>query len=317
MSTLDPICPNDDMPIHDGAWICQHCGTTLRRALANIIDLRAELDATVLRQAKTRSSGTYTERGPFGPRNEAPIPNEDPAPVNLGAAETAYIVDNTITTWARDLMETTGATLPEPATVAFTLVRQWPSCPVVPAHPTSRAALLLWRHVDWWRRRQEAPEFYSEILAVEDDLKRAVDTRSRDSMTIGKCPIEWPDDDGVLRVCGGDVRARSTPQSMTLAELRRGLTPLPRCRRCQTEAEVEWWQERIMPEVAAAVTASDLIGVIAFELQWPVTHDQIRQWKSRGKIEAVGKDDKGRTLYDHRDVIERIRLDVRRARVGG
>lgn len=317
MSSLDPICPNDDKPIHDGAWICIDCGTTLRRALANIIDLRDDLDATIQRQARTRTAGTYIETGPFSATNEPPIPNEEPAPANLGAIETAYVVDSTVTTWTRDLIETTGATLPEPAPPRFTLARQWPTCPIVPTHPVARAALLLWRHVDWWRRRQEAPEFYSEMLAVEDDLKRAVDTVTRDSMSIGRCPIEWPDGDGIMRTCGGDVRARSAPTGTTLADMRRGSSPLPRCRRCHTEASVEWWQERIMPEVAAAVTTNDLIGVIAFELQWPVTHDQIRQWKARGKIESVGKDDKGRTLYDHRDVIERIRMDVRRSRVGG
>lgn len=318
---VDPICPNDDRPIHDGAWLCDQCGTTLARALANIIDLRAELETTILRQSKTRSGGTYAEKGPFGPRNESPIPNEEPAPVNLGAVETAFVVDNTITTWARDLMETTGASLPEPVHPPFTLARQWPSCPTVPTHATARAALLLWRHVQWWRRRSEGPEFYSEILAIESDLKRAVDSPARDSLLIGKCPIEWPDEDGIMRVCGGEVRAYAAPKEMTLAEMRKGLSVQPRCRRCATEADVDWWQERIMPELATKVTASDLIGVIAFELHWTVTHDQIRQWKSRGKIEAAGRDIKGRTLYDHRDVIERIRMDVRRAReaarVGG
>lgn len=329
MSTVLPECPNDDKPIHDGAWLCGDCGKTLRIALEHIIDLRGEVEATITRQAHTRAGGgridpnaaalTVKADPPRGSRYmEPPLANEAAAALNLAASEAAHAVDNAVTTWARTLMETTGATLPEPGRPMPGQWRaatgSWPTCEVVPANPTARAALLLWRHVEWWRHRQEGPDFLSEMLDAEHRLTRAVDTTARESMRIGTCPVEWPNTDGIDEVCGGEVRAWPMPAVATLRELfdLRDVQRLPKCLRCETEADVSWWLREMVPELSPRVTATELIGVIAFELHWPVTHEQIRQWAHRDKIRVVDKDSKGRNLYDHTEVIAAIRGDVER-----
>ncbi len=322
--TVLPECPICDEPIHDGAWICQKCGVKLGDALTRIATLRPELDRAITRQAKVRSSGTHRER--VAPGDEEPIPNETPLIVNLDAMETGFVVDNTVTTWARDLMETLDLDLPEaPQPFGPICSSQWcrhASCDEirygVTWHPTVAAAHLLRENVRWWRQRQEAPTLYEEITGAAFLLEAAVDSRRRDYVVLGPCPLTVDDTEGQVVACTGEVRAFPAPADLTTEEKRR--ERLPRCTQCKTDATVEWWQAHILgnPESSPLVTARDLIGIIAYRLEWTVTHDQIRQWKHRGKIESAGKDAKGRTLYRHAAVVQAIREDVRqrKERVG-
>ena len=312
--SLDPTCPNDDTPIKDAAFLCHACGRTLQVALGNIIDLWPELNTTLTRQSRTRSSGTRVEK-PSWHDTESAIPNEDPLPVNMAASDAVWAIRNTITTWARDMIESTGWELPEPSAPDLEVTNSRPRCPVVPADEVQRAALLLMRNVQWWRHRQVGPDFMDDVLAAENLAKRTVDTANRDSMVIGACPVQWPDEDDQMTTCGGEVRAWPTPEGVTLVE-RKTEARLPKCMRCGTEADVSWWQGQMMPEIGEQVTATELIGIVAFELHWTITHDQIRQWVHREKIAKVGKDTRGRSLYDWRAVVSAIRADIEAARAG-
>lgn len=129
---------------------------------------------------------------------------------------------------------------------------------------------------------------------------------------IGRCPQEWEfDPEEGMKVCGGKVYAeQETISDLTISEQRAAKQPT--CRRCGTEADVDWWYRLMFPDAGTShlVTVDELIGVIAVRLDWVVTHGQVRIWKHRGKIESAGKDAKGRTLYRHDDVIEAVRDDV-------
>lgn len=134
---------------------------------------------------------------------------------------------------------------------------------------------------------------------------------------IGTCPIEWEaeTDDGHLemRECGGDVRAFPAPYvDPTRAE--QVAQPLPTCHKCGTSATVDWWYHEMYGQhgVSHLVTVDELIAVIAVRLDYIATRGQIRVWKHRGKIEGAGKDSKGRTLYQHDDVIAAIQTEVER-----
>jgi hypothetical protein len=324
VSTVLPECPRDGKPIPDGGFICRDCGDTLRVALEHILNLRDELEATITRQARTRSTGgrrpdaqpeaARVEPAPRSRFMEPPISNEGASPFNVAASEAAGLIDNTVTTWARHLMESVGVDLPEagPSPLGwFPLTITHPRCPVVPHHPTARAALLMWRHVHWWRQRAEVEEMLEEILSAEKTLMRAIDTDTRSSMYVGPCPILWPDEDDQMRTCGGEVRAWPMPAVDTLRDLQRTPVRMPKCLRCETEADITWWHREMMPDLAPQVTTDGLISVIAFELHWTVTHEQIRQWKHRGRIHAhPERDSRGRTLWDHGAVIAAIREDV-------
>ena len=355
MTTPDlPICPNDGKPIHDGKFLCRGCIKTFQVALGHIIELRPELELSITRQSHTRtgprrpedttqSALADVEPLPFSNTLEPPIPNEDPLAVNLAASQAATEADRTIRHWVRQLVTTRGVQLPKMAAVPttkivpvpstgraprWTRLEPWrpatntnPACPVIPAHPTARGAWLLWTNLDWIVKRPSAPAVLSAMLAVEATLTNAVDTTARDSMVIGVCPVEWPDptQDDLMTPCGGDVRAWPIP-SGTLVELSTLARParLPKCMRCQTEATIDWWHHEMRPELSPRVTTNELISVIAFELRYTVSHDLLRQWKNRGKIHALpDRDKKGRTLWDHREVLDAIREDVRKQRMKG
>lgn len=346
-----PECPTDGKPIHDGAFLCRDCKRTLRVALTRIIELRPELESTITRQARTRSGRRRPEpvdptaaRTIPAPRSkfaEPPIPNEDPLALNLSASHAAENADRELRPWVRGLTLTQGVdvprmavpakatTVPVPATgdaPRWTRLEPWravtgtyPTCPVIPVHATARGAWLLLRHLDWLTRRPSAPDLLDAMLDIERTLVSAVDTTHRDSMVIGTCPVLWPDPahDDEMRPCGGDVRAWPIPIG-TLVELSQmqKAARLPKCMRCETEGTIDWWHHEMAPQLSPQVTTNELIGVIAYELRWTVTHEQIRTWKSRRKIEALPeKDSKGRTLWDHRAVLDAIRSEVRTQRV--
>lgn len=131
---------------------------------------------------------------------------------------------------------------------------------------------------------------------------------------IGTCPMVWEaqNEDGGLemRECGGNVRAYPSPfADPTREEL--VAQPLPTCDKCGTDAHIDWWYREMYGQhgMSHLVDVEGLIAVIAVRLGYIATRDQIRQWKHRGKIHAVSKDSKGRTLYRHDDVIEAIEND--------
>ena len=127
-------------------------------------------------------------------------------------------------------------------------------------------------------------------------------------MSIGRCPLEVPGEQDVLEVCGGDVRARTGDEHLLDGKA------WATCNRCAEVSPAEWWAERMFidGESSPLVTIGELVAVIAYRLRVVVTHEQVRQWKHRGKIESAGSDSKGRTLYRHEEVVDAIRADVRR-----
>lgn len=165
--------------------------------------------------------------------------------------------------------------------------------------------------LDRWAGRLIEHEAFDDLLdevaTCASQVQRIARPTRRDWLVIGTCPCV---NDETGKVCGGNVRAWPD------AEQERD----PKCVECGTEAVVAWWMSHMIDDPASRplVNAGELIGVIAYQLHWTVTHDQVRQWATRGKIERAGRDGKGRTLYDHRAVIAAIQDDVRvqREKVG-
>ena len=178
----------------------------------------------------------------------------------------------------------------------------------------SMAAFLV-THAQWMSGHDAAGDLVDELGDVARKVKALAAPKRREWISLGACPVEVEfDPEQGVEVCGGQVRAWPTLADLTREEAAH--VRLPSCRRCGTEATVEWWQTHMLGNPAASplVTATDLIAVVAFSLRWVITHDQIRQWKSRGKIEGAGRDAKGRTLYRHAEVVKAIRADVARQR---
>ena len=96
---------------------------------------------------------------------------------------------------------------------------------------------------------------------------------------IGRCPVTV--DQGA---CGTKVRAYAD-------------RALIKCHGCGTEDTVAWWMSQIAPEGADLATADSVIACVAARTLSTISHDQLRQWATRGHIQRHGKDTKGRTLY--------------------
>jgi hypothetical protein len=163
------------------------------------------------------------------------------------------------------------------------------------------------RHAEWLSGHEAATDCRDELREFAHRAHLIVSPPRRETMSIGRCPLEIPGEQDVLEVCGGDVRARTGDVQHTDGKA------WATCNRCGEVSPAEWWAERMFidGESSPLVTIGELVAVIAYRLRVVVTHEQVRQWKHRGKIEAAGSDNKGRTLYRHEEVVDAIRADVR------
>ena len=81
--------------------------------------------------------------------------------------------------------------------------------------------------------------------------------------------------------------------------------PITRCR-CREWGDVAWWTQHVAPAApteGTLLTARDVVGWMLVRHGVTVSEQQIRQWATRGKVDRRGKDDKGRTLYDPRQIL--------------
>ena len=164
------------------------------------------------------------------------------------------------------------------------------------------------RHAEWLGEHEAGKDCRDELKEFAQRAHLIVSPPRRETMSIGRCPLEVPGEHDVLEVCGGDVRARTGDEHLLDGKA------WATCNRCGEVSPAEWWAERMFidGESSPLVTIGELVAVIAYRLRVVVTHEQVRQWKHRGKIESAGSDSKGRTLYRHEEVVDAIRADVRR-----
>lgn len=164
------------------------------------------------------------------------------------------------------------------------------------------------RHALWLGEHEAGQACLDELREFAHRAHLIVSPPRRETMSIGRCPLEIPGEQDVLEVCGGDVRARTGDEHLLDGKA------WATCNRCGEVSPAEWWAERMFidGESSPLVTIGELVAVIAYRLRVVVTHEQVRQWKHRGKIDSAGTDEKGRTLYRHEEVVDAIRADVRR-----
>lgn len=201
-----------------------------------------------------------------------------------------YAVD-VLNSWARVVMEDRPITNPA-------------SLPL--GTDVEQMAGFIERQADWISGHEAAQDCRDELVELSRHCHRIVNPPARESMSIGHCPLEIPGEQDVLEECRGDVRVR------LLSDDQPGEASAT-CNRCGEVAVASWWAERMFldGEASPLVTIGELVAVIAYRLKIVVTHDQIRQWKHRGKVTSEGTDQKGRTLYRHEQVIDSIRAEAR------
>ena len=238
--TTTAECPVCGAPQAQGL-LDDHCTTRLERDLGDVAAIVAELDITISKQAKIGNAS-----GPGGLARER-------TPVNWGAAQVADDLQNTLTTWARDVDSYTDAHL-----------GRW-------ASPSQAAAACLLNHIDAIRRHPAVNELVDEVTDAIQQARRVVD-RPADRIYLGQCFVENPDEDGEQVTCMAELYARPTAFEV-------------QCRVCGTEHPVAerraWLLKRAEDMLFTVQQAAQMVGEVG---HIRVTEAAIRGYIHRKRI---------------------------------
>lgn len=179
--TNQPTCAICAKPLADGATACTTCARNLAQALQAAAGHAEDAWTVIARQARYGTSGGARAEPELGEiaedraRNavkefawaasiERPLAGAlrpEPLPIALGAADDFHAVENTLTTWARD-MDSDADTL-------------------------AGAAVWLAEHVELLRHHEAAAEAFDELEDACHQLERLVDRPGSDRRLVGVC----------------------------------------------------------------------------------------------------------------------------------
>lgn len=281
-----PICVRCGRPTADG-YACSPCGHILAQSLQDASGHAEDAEAVLARQTR------YSAGGRGG--------SDEPLPVDLTAAARYRVIENTIGTWARHVVEERGTELPS------RLPKQGPVCERIdcghgsclgialrrPPRTLPAAANWLATQIEWLRKRPEADEAFAELGDACADLARLVD-RPADKELVGVCD------------CG----------KVLYAPIGRGVVqcPMPLCKLVWNVDESRAILRRHLDD--KLVTAAEAAHLGQY-LDTDRTQEQIRRlvnkWAERGQIEAHSAID-GDAVYRFGEIFERLATTQRRQR---
>jgi hypothetical protein len=235
---MTAVCPS--CGCEQGAGLlCASETDRLERDLGDVAAIVAELDITLSKQARI---GNAT--GPGGLARER-------TPINVGAMNAADDLQNTLTTWARDVKPAWGL-------LSY-------------GHPSMVAARILLAEIPAIRRHPAVEELVDEITDSIAQARRVVD-RPADRIYLGQCLMETSDDEGRIVTCLEEIWARSGASETT-------------CKVCGTEHPVRerraWLLKKCEDYLFTVKDASEMLGEVG---RITVTQASIRGYIHRGKI---------------------------------
>lgn len=231
-------------PVPDNAYVCPRCAHLLDRALGDVTSLLEELAVT-----RARLSRAGKQLGPSS--------GERALPYDVNAAEAHEVLTNTLTTWARLVLEERGGTIA-----------------ASDREPGDVAAGYLLGSVEWLRHHEAGPEAVDEIAAAVRQAERAIDT-------------------GIERIFADVCGVDGCPEAL-YAHLGRDRV---RCRACGTVHEVAPRREAMLGQVSKMLLPAHQVADACAVLGSPVTPDRVRQWATRGRLIDKGPDRQGRPTY--------------------
>lgn len=203
--------------------------------------LADDLDSLVARLASTASSG---------PRRKA---TTRPLPFHAAAADLAHALRNTITTWARVLLDD-HPDLPGPRGTSAAAVAGWMS-----TQPTALAML------------PAADELHAEVLAMARHVRALLDPPAQRAF-LGPCGAELDDPHRPGAVCACDI----------YADLGRAETACPRCgARWSVSERREWLLGQVDDQLA---TVTEITRALPALLGENLADSTVRWWASTGKL---------------------------------
>jgi hypothetical protein len=240
MSAVCPVCGCEQ----GAGLLCASETERLERDLGDVAAIVAELDTALSKQARIGNAG-----GPSGLARER-------TPINVGAMNVADDLQNTLTTWARDISESSGW--------VWVASKQPPS---------QQSANVLLHHIDVIRRHPAVEELVDEITDAIAQARRVVD-RPADRTYFGPCYAETPDDQGRAVTCLEEIWAKPTASHAA-------------CKVCGVTHEVEerreWLMDKAEDMIVTPREASRYIGEIG---HLTVGHQRIRNYLDRKRILA-------------------------------
>ncbi len=218
MTATCPVCQCQQAE----GLLCHEDTSRLERELGDVAGIVAELDVTLSKQARIGNAG------PSGLARER-------TPINVGAMAVADELQNTLTTWARDVCgERT--LLGPPGVYSLTVACAW----------------YLLRHIDAIRRHPAVAELVDEVTDAIAQARRAVD-RPADRQYLGQCLVETPDDQGRGVTCLAELYAKKGAAETT-------------CRTCGITHDVAerriWLMEKASDMLVTAKEASSYLGEV-------------------------------------------------------
>jgi len=212
--------------------------------------------------------------------SQVKVTKEPPLPISAHVLQVRRETATDLTYWARFLLDEVRDVNGNPLQHGPTSVAPDALVPFVA------------RWVDWLitNMPDDADNLAEDAAKHATGLRDIVFPPRRDWMPIGDCPVTVADADGNSVACGTKVRAY--PERSFIA-----------CPGCGTEDTLAWWMSQIVPEGSDLAHADAVIACVTSRTFRPLTHEQLRQWASRGFVKRHGKDTKGRTLYSSAAVL--------------
>ena len=232
MTATCPVCQREQIE----GLLCHGCCSFLERELGDVPAIVEELDLTLSKQARIGGGA------PAGLARER-------MPMHEGARLAADYLQNTLTTWARDVAETSGWVW-----VASTMP------------PSAQSAAVLLHHINTIRRHAAVAELLDECIDAIRQARRTVD-RPLDRQYLGKCLAEF---EGVE--CAEEIWARPGAEEVA-------------CKVCGITHDVAdrraWLLDKAEDMLVTVREASRYMGEVG---RITVTEASIRGYIHRGRI---------------------------------
>lgn len=259
----------------EGYYLCRWCADELAHQLAQVVTVAAELTITVTRQARMSQPVAVATSGPA------------PLPYDPHASDALNTLDNTLSTWARDVSERLGHTLD--------------------AEDTGGAARWLRARRDALRSHPAAGELADEIAHAVGHAWRAVD-RAPGRVYIGPCGADTGNGP-----CPLDLYGRADPSRPGRLDPRQSVVRCPCGAQWNATQRREWLLDRLNESLATAREIASAVGVIG---GLAINEKTIRTWHNRGRISARGRNPAGVPLHRIGDVVHVATSSATRRRAG-
>lgn len=226
--------------------------------------LIADLQDLVTKQVRLSGTG--------GP---APKGRSFPLPFDVAASELAWVLDNTVSTWARDFAESNPHLVFSASTSAAAAEWMAGFPALLALHPA-------------------AAELHAEITGLTERVRSMVDTAAA-KVVLGAC--------GALlgeRRCTEILYGRADEQGRPDPDQR-----LVRCRVCGATYHAEVRRRQMQHYVRAMkTTTAEIARSVGTWFGQAINVKTVRTWANRGKIAPTGFDEDGEPLYRVGDVLD-------------